>query len=77
MAELTQAPGTSGIRLRDDAEAAALLNLDNGDHSMMLRCTAKALAQMVRLHACGKSEGLERKVGHATVRADSRRNWSG
>ena len=44
---------------------------------MMLRCTAKALAQMVRLHACGKSEGLERKVGHATVRADSRRNWSG
>ena len=38
---------------------------------MMLRCTAEALSQ-VHLHACGKSERLGRKVGHATVREDSR-----
>jgi len=71
MTGLTQAPGISGIRLRDGADAVALLNLDNGDHSMMLHCIAEALTEE-HLHACGKSERLGRKVGHATVREDSR-----
>ena len=37
---------------------------------MMLHCIAEALAQE-HLHACGKSERLGRKVGHATVCEDS------